>query len=248
MNSTSFISSVINQKKTCLFFSPHFDDAILSCSEIIERLRKKTNVQIINIFTKASPGPYTISAKKFLRDSGRYLSAEKLFSDRSKEDAQIYKSLNIPVTNLGLTDALFRQSSHHLLEKLIPELIHTYPTYRWHIHSVNKNDKSINKLKKMLKRFDPDKYIAIVPLGIGNHVDHLITKQSCEKHFKHIYYYADFPYSVREKGKKTTAMKNRIEFKVNKSKKRNMLQQYQTQFLGLFPENKIPDHSEVICF
>src|SRR5260221_14357797 len=96
------LKEIISKKIPCVFVSPHFDDAVLSCGTLLTKLSGKTDITVINVFTKAHGKPYTLSARKNLIDSGKYSDADKLFGDREQEDKKALSKLSVKISNLGL--------------------------------------------------------------------------------------------------------------------------------------------------
>jgi LmbE family N-acetylglucosaminyl deacetylase len=106
-------------------------------------------------------------------------------------------------------------------------------------------DPAIAELKKELKPFINKKAIIIIPYGVGNHVDHLLTSKICRESLKNVIFYSDFPYNVRLNNYgKTTGMQV-YELQPDMQKKSKLLQLYKTQFKGLFPDASVPEHKEV---
>lgn len=233
-------------KKICII-SPHFDDAALSCGGLMLRLGQKANMVVVNVFTKAHKGPYTISAKKFLKDAG-YKDAVDMFAARQKEDKAALSGIKVRVINLGLQDALFRRKNKvSVLGKILPEIDHIYPTYRWHVVKGANQDVATKKaLKGMLTKFVNKDVIVVAPYGIGGHVDHRIARSVCEELFTDLILYSDFPYNIRTKDY-GRAPKNytKVELSVDLNKKEELLKMYRTQFRGLFQGEKMPPHKEV---
>lgn len=238
---------IINNKIPCVFVSPHFDDAFLSCGSLIADISGKTNITIINVFTKAHDDGLTLSAKKALSDA-KYSNGIALYQARKKEDAEVYAHYKVTIVNLGLYEALFRRKKEvHWLGKLIPEFAHIYPTYRWHMHGqVHPHDPARTVIYPAIRPYLINKPFLFIPYGIGNHVDHTLTRLVCEKEYERTVYYADVPYTMRNnfygkaiKGKKVYRYNTRMDVKTK------MLQLYKTQFEGLFPGGIVPDHQEV---
>ncbi|MFH1602241.1 MAG: PIG-L family deacetylase [Candidatus Shapirobacteria bacterium] len=242
------LRKIVKEKGDCVFVSPHLDDAILSCGSVLLNLKGKKDAVIINVFTRAHKGPYTVSAQKFLDSCGNYQDATKLYEKRIKEDKIVLSKLKVKIINLGLQDALFRRKKRlTLLGKFIPELDHLYPTYRWHaIKSVSPKDWALSDLGDALKKIVKSDAVVFAPLGIGNHADHQIANKACQKVFKKIVFYSDFPYSVyiKENGLFTKKNYKKI-LKKTSVKKNELIKLYQSQFSSLFPSGKIPQHEEV---
>ncbi len=240
------VTKIINNKLPVIIVSPHPDDAVLSCGELLQQLSGKINCTIITVFTKAHGGPYTLSAKQFLKASGMQ-DGLSLYKGRRNEDAKAQKMLGAKMINLGLVDAQFRRKSYKtFLGKIIPEFDHIYPTYRWHmLKSIAPQDPAILELKKKLKLFVNKKAIILAPYGIGRHVDHILTRTVCKELFDNIIFYSDFPYSVRlDNYGKATGMQM-YKLQPDMKKKSEVIKLYKTQFKGLFPDGIVPEHKEV---
>jgi len=241
------VKIIIKNKLHCVFLSPHQDDAALSCGELLSQLNGKTELTIINFFTKAHNKPYTLSAKKFLQTSG-YEDANKLYEERRKEDKKALSTFKAKIIDLDLQDALFRKKKHSsFLGNILPEFSHIYPTYRWHvIKKIAKDDYAVSELKKKLKVFKNKKILVFAPYGIGGHADHKIVRQVCEELFDEYILYSDFPYNIilRTNGSKL-AKGNKYELELKMDKKEKLIRGYKTQFQGLFPTNRLPKHKEI---
>lgn len=241
------VKKIIKDKTPCVIISPHYDDAVLSCGELLMQIAGKVDMTIVNVFTKAHNKPYTFSAKKQLKNSS-YSDAEALNKKREEEDKKVLSIFPVSIINLGLEDALFRRKEHStFLGKFIPEFSHSYPTYRWHVlKGISKNDKAVSVLKDKLGSFSNKKCFIFGPYGIGNHVDHIIVRKVCEELFGHVLLYSDFPYNVRfhDYGKPLTKGSVYTLYP-NREKKIKLIEGYKTQFLGLFPNGVVPEHKEV---
>lgn len=241
------VKSIIKNKIPCVFLSPHQDDAALSCAELLSQLSGKTELTIINFFTKSSEKSYTLSAKKFLQASG-YDDANDLYKERKKEDIAALSTFKAKVINFDFEDALFRKKKHSsFLGKLLPEFDHIYPTYRWHIvKKIASNDYVVSEIKKKLQVYKNKKILVFAPYGVGMHADHRIAREVCEELFEKYVLYSDFPYNVRENMHYLSNKKEDIyKLKPDMKKKRLVIGGYKTQVSGLFPDGTIPNHEEV---
>jgi len=242
------ITELLAKKLKCVFISPHFDDAVLSCGGLMLELTRKTELTVINVFTSAHIGPYTLSARKFLQASGNYSNADELYKSRIAEDQQALLELGVNVTNLGLEDALFRtKPKKTLFGKILPEFNHVYPTYKWHItKSVNQDDPALTDLSKHLEELNLKEAVIFAPYGIGNHVDHQLVNTVSKNLFKKLVLYSDFPYNVGldDYGDEIEEYR-KIELTPKLKEKTKLIKFYQTQFAGLFPDGEVPGHKEV---
>lgn len=241
------VQKILTKKLHCVFISPHFDDAILSCGTLIAELSGKVDITIVNVFTKAHKKPYTLSARKFLMDSG-YSDAQELYKKRREEDQKAFSSLAVNIINVGLEDALFRRKEKKtILGKYIAEFNHVYPTYQFHIaRTIASDDQTIVRLEKQIEKFNNNKYLVFAPFGIGNHADHRIARLASEKILNRYILYSDFPYNVRLRTY-GSAFKNGEEFHLdtNIDVKTPLIKAYKTQFTGLFINGIIPAHQEI---
>lgn len=233
------MDNIINSNTNFIFISPHLDDAIFSCGGLIDILYKKgKNISIVNIFTKASKKPYTISIKKFLHSCG-YSDADKLYKDRIKEDKAVAKLVNAKVLNLNFTDALWRRKDSNWP---IPEFNYVYPIFRLSIARglISRYDTSLikeieNKLLNLIN--ENKKTVILCPSGIGNHTDHLITRNIVNKIFKNVIFWEDYPYSKTNTVDKHFLTNNNVEAKLFKFKatdKDRLVNAYKSQLNAIF--------------
>jgi len=234
----TLLQTIIKEKKTCYFISPHFDDAVLSAGALMAYLSRQTKVKVINIFTKAGPKPYTLSARAFLTQCG-YQDAEQLFVDREKEDAQVLSNVVDEVSNLGYSDALWRKKANTWAGQIFPEVDHVYLTYRFHIirGKISKNDYAMmEQIRKRLHALINDKNAVIfAPLGVGSHIDHVITRKVAEAQKHQLIYWSDFPYN--EKQAVESKHLHSFSFGEDLAKKKMLIQGYKSQYQAMFKDS-----------
>ncbi|HBC72800.1 MAG: hypothetical protein UX91_C0006G0044 [Candidatus Amesbacteria bacterium GW2011_GWB1_47_19] len=192
------IDRIIEHRLPVYFISPHLDDAVFSAGGLISRLSRKTQVKIINVFTRADNLRPTLSAAVYLRQCGSP-DARRLFIIRKREDAGILKTLGIKPIDLDYTDALWRRKKR-FPGSFIPELGAVYPTYRWHVvtgKSSPADSGLIDKLSHRLSRAVPSEAVVFAPLSIGRHVDHVIIRNICSQLPNRVIYWCDFPYNQK---------------------------------------------------
>lgn len=175
-----------------IFFSPHFDDAILSAGNLIHSFTKKgQSVLVITIFTKGSTSTQP-SAQAFLRQSG-FLDSNALFAQRKKEDIQAVKTLGAHHLHLSFVDAGFRTD---------------HPTVA-HIFKSRMTPQDRQLLAEIVKSFNrcTTKHATadchfFAPLAVGNHIDHEIIYTAVHKTWNpmrnwQISFWEDVPYRHR---------------------------------------------------
>ncbi len=246
---------LITAKTPCYFISPHLDDAVLSAGSLIYRLRKKhVPVTIINVFTKVDSHTPTLSARQFLRQCG-YRDPQKLFRDRISEDETTLRAIGCRVINLDFIDSSWRKKEKlnpvsQWLGPLIPELIHIYPTYRWHVirGKISENDYSLmDKIGRRLRQIiSPGKNYVFSPLGNGNHVDHVIVHKVSSLIFPKTIFWSDFPYLLTSSDKDSRFSDyKKYEFPVRSENKNKLIKGYKSQVRAIFKDGHIPQMKEI---
>jgi LmbE family N-acetylglucosaminyl deacetylase len=238
------INKIIANKINLYFISPHLDDAMLSCGDLIIQLADKTNVSVINVFTEISAPPFTLSARTFLKQCKR-TDAEKLFQERREEDKKVFESIGVTVKNLGFVDAQWRKKERlNFIQKklafILPEIIHIYPVYRWHIINGKISDLDrgmMNNIKiDILDIVSKDKNcLVFCPVAVGGNVDHRIVRDCCLDIFdKNLILWSDFPYDSKSKIDFKNILKYReVSFNSDKLRKEELLKMYGSQFEAL---------------
>lgn len=251
-NFETIIKKIVKEKTHCLFISPHLDDAALSAGGLISYLADHVPVTIVSVFTEVHDGLPTRSAKAFVKQCG-FKNARELFTERRKEDKLLFNKIGVKVINLGLFDVLWRKKRNEsmitrIMGTVMPEFIHVYPTYRFHGESgkVASNDKKLKTAlkKKLLKVIDGNRECVIFcPVGIGGHVDHVITRDVCKSTFDNVIYWSDFNYSLEFTNENNFINKNKLKlayFNKKLPSKRKLIEGYKSQLNAIFPHGKIP--------
>jgi len=185
----------------------------------------------------------------YLRQCG-YTNALHIFADREQEDKRVFMGIAEQVINLGFTDALWREKyTKPFFSQLFPfvaELQVMYPTYKFHVSKgiIAKDDNQTQtaiatKLKELIA--DPTAVI-FCPFGIGNHVDHVITRKACEDAFSQLIYWADFPYS--NTFEKDIQGFRSFSFDKDLEKKEQVMRGYETQYPAVFKKGLIRKHEQ----
>jgi LmbE family N-acetylglucosaminyl deacetylase len=236
----------------CLFLSPHLDDAILSCGALITALVDRCAVTVATVFTAVGPEPHTRAARSFLRQCSAE-DAGSLFAARRAEDQEVLTGIGVDYLHLGLADALYRRRDvagavARPIGKLLPELVHRYPTYRFDIARgrVARGDRSLvagiaAHVSDLLMLTDAK--VVFCPMGVGRHVDHIITRTVGACYPDYAVYYSDFPYNKLLTPDSAFIRENRLfswSWQQGIAKKHALIRGYQTQVDALFPDGRIP--------
>ncbi|MEJ2885881.1 PIG-L deacetylase family protein [Actinomycetospora aeridis] len=238
-----------------LFLSAHLDDAVLSCGGLMAAVVDQHPLLVVTIFSEASPPPHTRAARTFLRQCGAP-NAATLFAERRAEDRAVLDGLGARVEHLGEVDALFRRRGVpgplHAAERL-PELVHRYPTYRFDIAlgRVSRGDRKIVDDVTPRVRALADEVGArtvFCPVGVGRHVDHLLTRRIGEALGLRVIHYSDFPYDLTHPTDPAFLAGHgaaRRAFADGTADRERLVRGYTTQVDALFGDGTIPATPEV---
>jgi LmbE family N-acetylglucosaminyl deacetylase len=234
-----------------LFLSPHLDDAVLSCGALLKESARTRDITVATLFTEPASPPHTRAARTFIsqccaKDAGT------LFEARQVEDREVLEELGVRHLHLGLEDALFRQRhgapAAALLKRVLPELVHRYPTYRYDIAlgRISRGDRALIKdlraqVQGLLQQTGAE--LLFCPLGIGRHVDHMIARLVGTYFPDKVVYYADFPYSLSfpaDIGFIGKQGLRKASWNRDLAAKEAMIRGYGTQADALFPDGQIP--------
>ncbi|MCC9144277.1 MULTISPECIES: PIG-L family deacetylase [unclassified Arthrobacter] len=234
-----------------LFLSPHLDDAVLSCGALLQESARTRDITVATLFTEPASPPHTRAARTFISQCCAS-DAGSLFEARQVEDREVLEELGVRHLHLGLEDALFRQRhaapAAALVKKVLPELVHRYPTYRYDIAlgRISRGDRTLIenlrlRVRGLLQQTGAE--LLFCPIGIGRHVDHLITRRVGTFFPDKAVYYADFPYNLSFPVDQKFVTAQRLQrgtWDRHLAAKEAMIRGYGTQADALFPDGQIP--------
>ena len=180
-----------------IYLAPHLDDAALSCGGHIHQLTSDTltavGKHIIIVTIMAGDPPQDAIYSDFVRElHARWELAVNAEAVRREEDAAACAILGADFAHWSIPDCVYRMH---------PETGQPlYPTWEDVITAVHPAESQlIQQLAEKLTTLPPAHRI-IAPLGVGNHADHLVTRQAAEVCFgDKVWYFEDYPY-VQEDG------------------------------------------------
>ena len=235
-----------------LFLSAHLDDGVLSCGSLMTLLAGRCPITVATLFTEGDDPPYTFAARNFVRQCGA-AGIPSLFADRQAEDRAVLDRLGARSLHLGGVDALFRKRTRLAGTPLarLPELVHRYPTYRFDIAQgrVSRGDRDVvEPLAQALAGPAAEAAVIFCPVGVGKHVDHLLTRRIGERWPEKIVYFSDFPYDFRGGGPDPafSARRDLTRWTVDpEPAKLDLVRGYATQVDALFDGGVIPERPEL---
>ncbi len=256
--SVNIITEAIEQGVPLVVLSPHLDDAVLSCGALLIHAAKRTQVTVVTLFTEGGPPPYTLSARRYLRQVGAG-DAESLYRQRRAEDRAALDSMGITWVHVGLTEAQYRHKNgserRGWWAGLLPEFQHVYPIYRLHVVSGRLAPADAGTLQDacgfVQRTTDAVPALLLAPLGIGGHVDHVLARIVAERSEAPVAYYSDFPYNQRRSPDDAFVRRNGlVEARWSRliEAKADLIRAYRTQARALFPGGDIPIVPEVFFF
>lgn len=217
------------------YISPHYDDAIGSCGgKIYMDYLNNENPTIITIFSKAKE-PFSNYAK----DLHSYWNLNNPLSDRKKENTNACQIIHAKEQSLQYEDAIYRIHNGEYL----------YPGNGDIFKQIHHKDESLHiKIAKDIKKIVNKEDKLYFPLGIGNHVDHIIANlvgNNLKAEGYNITYYIDFSYEghvlSKYKKKETIILDNKII-----KQKSLAMSEYTSQVKMLFESrNKIFDYYKI---
>jgi LmbE family N-acetylglucosaminyl deacetylase len=233
--------------RSVLVLSAHLDDAVLSCGALLSRLAGQLPVTVATVFTETTAPPHTRAARAFLRQCG-ISDAATLYAERRAEDDDVLSGLGVQHVHLGAPDALFRRRDPWpyaaWLGRVVPELDHRYPSYRFDIARgrIARGDRVLierlaAELRTLAGRIDAA--VILGPMAIGRHVDHLITRRLTERHPGEAIFYSDFPYCLQHPPEAEYIRRHRlmpVTWDGDIAAKTTLINGYRTQLGALFPD------------
>ena len=186
-----------------IYLSPHLDDAVLSCGAIIwDMVRRRQSVEIWTIFAGDPPSEELSPFAREIHE--RWQTGAQAPAARRDEDSLACERLNVPYIHFPYLDCIYR----------------TYPDT--HFPVIERNEDLfqfplpageiplIAEITGRLQKTLPADAKLVLPLGIGNHIDHQIVRRAGEALEKPLLYYADFPYSADHADEITAALPERV--------------------------------------
>jgi LmbE family N-acetylglucosaminyl deacetylase len=178
---------IMNAFYDSIYLSPHLDDAALSCGGQVFMLAEEgKSVLIVTVMAGDQPGTSDSNYIHELHD--RWQLDEDVVAGRRAEDVNACRILGADYLHWEIPDCIYRFDERT-----------NKPLYISDEDIFGEVDPSEFDLIEVLSKKILDLPAfgrLLVPLGVGNHVDHQLTRQAVEKSTSTgVYYYEEYPYA-----------------------------------------------------
>ncbi|HWQ04430.1 MAG TPA: PIG-L family deacetylase [Longilinea sp.] len=171
-----------------IYLSPHLDDVALSCGGIIRsQVQAGNRVEIWTIFAGNPPAgnkpPFALSLEE------RWQTGRNSTVARRAEDIKACEILNAQPVHFDLPDCIYRRlpDGRPLIDGEA-DLWQPIPSGEQLL---------VEQIASQIAARMPPRCRLVIPLSMGDHIDHRLVRAAglCVKPI--LYFYADYPYSAR---------------------------------------------------
>jgi LmbE family N-acetylglucosaminyl deacetylase len=195
------LAGLIEQGMPVVVLSPHLTDAALSCGALMTYAVSRTPVTVVTFFTEGGQAPYTMAARRYLRQAGGG-DADAVFGRHRDQDRAALEPLGITCVHAGLTDALFRRRAAGGRSRPAPGLAHTYPSRRARVTSGRiavADAGTLREAREIIQQVAGSGLsLVLAPLGAGGHVDHILVRTAAQGSGAPVAYYREVPDNRRD--------------------------------------------------
>ena len=176
-----------------IYLSPHFDDVALSCGGLI--WEQTQTAERVEIWTICAGNPPDEDFSEFAEQKHKsWQTDRKAVDQRRREDSSSAEILGAGIRHYQILDCIYRK------DPVSGDFLYASEKSLW--GPIHQSDLGIiDMLAEHLSRELPPQVNIVSPLGIGNHVDHLLTRAAAGRLNRSLLYYPDFPYVLQELGK-----------------------------------------------
>lgn len=168
-----------------IYISPHLDDVVLSCGGLIyEQAQRGDRVEIWTV-TSGSPKEEELPEFAKLLHMAWGTSADTT-AERRLEDLEACRILAVEAIHLDWLDCIYRNKNNG--DALILENDDLFDL------GLEPEINLIEEIAAYLQKNVPSQALLVIPIGIGDHMDHRLVKAAAQKSALPAYYYADYPY------------------------------------------------------
>jgi LmbE family N-acetylglucosaminyl deacetylase len=172
-----------------IYLSPHYDDIALSAAGLVWEQKQRGHA--VQIWTLCGGEPPNGTLSPFAQSlHERWQTGSNAVYQRQVEDIDSCQAVGAAYRHFPLPDCIYRYSTadghFYASEEAIFGAIHPaeYPL--------------VAELAELLRREAPAQANLVCPLALGGHVDHRLVRAAAEQSRLRLWYYADYPYILKE--------------------------------------------------
>lgn len=192
------------QASKWIFLSPHLDDVVLSCGGLIYDLSQKDTCIEIWTLCAGDPDPQLIPEFAWQLHQ-RWQTGANAVGIRRAEDKASCQWINARPVHLGFQDCIYRRN---------PDTGEAIIQQNEDLFTPLSADEAylVIEVQNFLERNLPGDAQLVLPLGLGSHKDHELTRLAAERLARNLYYYADYPYALLPEAQIDKFLPNPYEF------------------------------------
>lgn len=228
-----------------IFVSPHLDDAILSAGDhMLALVAQGESVLVVTVFTDYGGEPLSLWARRQLLASS-FFRVHAYAEERRREDRAALEDLGAEVAHLGLRDAAHRLRPQAAAGSVLASACGVGPRFLFPSlkaltsrRIAGEDELAADIRTKLAALVLPDDLLH-GPIGLGNHIDHRLTREALRALPNSTLYWADQPYLLTQKEELPTALRGRFEpvfTAAPNPRKAQIFGHYRTQRRRLFPQ------------
>jgi LmbE family N-acetylglucosaminyl deacetylase len=179
---------------THVYLSPHLDDAVLSCGGMIHQQARAGERVVVVTVCAGDPPPGPLSGFT-LEHHSRWETPADAAAARRAEDRAALDRLRAEAVHLRTPDCIYRAdpaTGRHLYTSREALFGDVPPAEAALV------ERTAGEIAGVLRGVQSPRLY--VPLGIGNHVDHQLTRRAAELRGGVFAYFEDYPYAAQEWG------------------------------------------------
>lgn len=168
-----------------LILSPHPDDAVWSLGGLMQEFSRRYDIVVLSVFDGDPETRATVLLNSAQEHKWRQFTDAGF---RRREDLKAVQSLNSHLLSMGYPDAALRCDDRDFLYSSLDNLFVDIE----HSRKISVPDDLRIHVTSQIEPSD----IVLAPLGLGGHIDHLITRKIAMTLDNPIAFYPEFPYAL----------------------------------------------------
>jgi LmbE family N-acetylglucosaminyl deacetylase len=182
-----------------IYLSPHFDDVALSCGGLVwEQAQAGKRVSVWTVCGGEIPAGALSPFAELLH--ARWQTGREAVEQRRLEDIASCQAMQASCRHFPLPDCIYRRPGEdYWAEPQSATAEHLYASEEAIFGAVDPAERPlIEQFSARLREALPAGAEVVCPLALGGHVDHRLTRLAAEKLGRRLWYYADYPYVLRQ--------------------------------------------------